>query len=612
MSKRGNVIFTDTVSSINDTGRVVKPEEKEAFLFDYKDFCRNVMGISKRKADAFLLAPLKMYHETKDFQNEEVLVNLEKWMDNFSEKKEDFYYVWLYLAYDQGYNNYISWNEEADIKKVILPNAVANAKTYVNDVSKLENSKYIKDLCDKRDNAETWILNAYEITLKKIYSVANMALLIKKIIDYLNGCRLKIPIPSFAETEKNERPIFQTASNLMLLVTRLHLGANKEKALAWYRNGNVAYFHYGDYMLMEYMRLIDQFFYQSYERLIKMQELAEKNKNKYAAKEVGDIYRLGAELQDYHGNKIYICPDQEKACEYYRISMDSEYIPAYISAVKTDALINEDQKNVHLEKAKVTENSEAMIYYIEQCINEADRTVEAEYRTSLKWFKSAIESIIVLEEEFVEKQVLKNRILLTKTFAAYKKGKGTGEDDISKAMHELYEKDVLNMDEEELLLEQEKLYHLAGTKGYFEAEYQLGLLFQNKDDEKSKNYFEQGKKKGCKWCMLEYAKMQKEKEPEEWCRTMMDLGRKVNNEDKLYDVLVEEWGNSKDVLNQLINKDINLEKNELAELYSQIFNFRKGIYKKNSDDTDMDKNIDLLSALSKHKKELEKFIFGDI
>lgn len=610
MNKEKIEIRTDTVSSSDGSDRVILRWNGSNKAFNYTYFCKYIIKRKKRWVDANFLVSLKMLKEYEDVQEETFYNLLEKWLVAFKKKIGNIDYFWIYLVYMNGYNKFKGHSKDDDMKECIDNCVVETAKTYMNDISKLEKNKYIAKQCESSDLYEYWILRVYEITLKKIYSEADMTLLVQRIISYLKECEMRIDKPVVIEYIQDENTIYSVASMLMLLVTRLRLNIDADWALKKYKSGNVAYTGYRDQMLAEYIQLSSLYFYQSYERLIQMQDCATHSKNKYAAKEVGDIYRLGMELQDMHGNIVIVEADGETACEYYRICMDAEYIPAYVSAVKTGVLISNEQEAKILETAKEEKNPECLAYFAEKWIKEADRSETTEANRVLELIKMTVNAMTFMEDNYGEKHVLKNSLLQSKSFAAYKSGKLGRENELNKMLQHLFSKDVIGMDENATLMEIEETYKLAGKYGFYEAEYRLGKLFQDSKADISNKYFEQGKEKGCVWCILECAQIQREQAPEKWLQTMMQLGRRIYKDDALEIRTAEEWVTGDDVLKQIVEGEIKLQIDEIMEIYLQICNLVKCIFGKKKENGEIKRNVMLLAKLVQQQDYLEEFILN--
>ena len=610
MDKVDRISSTDTESNIEESIRVIPQQDEQSHGFDYTYFCKHVVKETKRWVDGNFLVPLKLLKEKEDVQEEKFYEQLEKWMYFYKEKEGSIEYFWIYMAYDDGYRKFKEQSEDDGIKKSIGDNVSDNAKTYTNDISKLEKTKYIVQQCKRCDMYEYWILKVYEITVKQIYSSADMARVVDNIIDYLRECNLKIDKPAFTDYDQSDNALYSFASNLMLLVTRLHLNIDPVWALEKYKKGNIAYSRYIDQMLAEYIRVSDMYFYQSYERLLKMQICADEGRNKYAAKEVGDIYRLGMELQDMHGNKVVVQADSETACSYYRICLEEKHIPAYVPAVKTGGSINVRQQEEILKEAREEKAPESLAYYVEKCIEKADAIEPAESAEAFAWLKNAVNAMIFMEDSYVEKHVLKNALLQSKSFAVYKKGKSGKEAELNEMLETLYSKDIISIDEEATLAEMEKTYLAAGECGFFEAEYRLGKLFQDRDVDKSNKYFEKGKAKGCVWCLLECAQRQREQDPVGWMRSMKELGRNLNQNDALCVRMAEEWICGDDVLKRVIREKgrVELDIDDIMEIYLQIGCLFEGIYGKGVENNEKKRNAMLSTKLSVQQDYLKNFI----
>ena len=608
MSKVSGVNSTDTVSSMGIEETIPIPRGSGTD-FNYTYFCKSILRETIRKMDASFLVPLKMYKEVKEIRQEDFLSVLGVWMDNFCGKRGSIDHFWVYMAYDGGYYNMKCHIEGTSSGQNISDKAREDALTHMNDVSKLGNAKYIARLCENRDDVECWILRVYEITLSKMFTAEKMATKMKNVITYLKECSLRVEMPFITSQEQADEEIFQSAANLFLLVIRLRLGIVSEQAVKWYKNGNVAFFRYRDQMLEEFTRLNSLYFCQSYERYLKMREIADHNKNKYAAKEVGDILRLGMELQDSHGNRVFVKPDKEMACEYYRICIDANYIPAYVPAVKTGALINGCQQKELLRTALEEKNPESLAYHAEKLLIMADELLHTDQERAIHALRDATDALISLEDTYGEKHVLKVSLLRTETFQTYN-SLDSREPELDDNLRELYSMDSAKMKEDIVLSIVENAYLCAQKYGFYEAEYELGMLFLENDKAKSERYFEQGVKKGCNWCRLEYAKMQRQNAPRMWLSIMIEIARHMQGDDVLQIALAEDWVDAEDIFAKAANGQIELEENEIAEIYVQINNMIHNIYKcnQNMSNSKIEKTIGLCSKLMQCKEEIKKLL----
>lgn len=614
---------TDTVSSPGSEARIISQPMPEQRSFDFKYLCKSIIHKPIRNIEACFLAPLKVYREKieKTADRDAVLCQLGAWMDAFREKEGagSLLYFWIYLAFDGGYEDFSNAGASADIGKRIRSCAAQNAKSLADSNSKLRNAEYIRRLCEARDHTECWILSLYELTLKKLYTSDDIAALIQKIIGYLRSIPYNIYMPAYISAGGQEERMVQEAANLMLLVMRLSLHIDSETALLWYKNGNASYFRYKDQPLADYLALVCQYPCQSYERLVKMEILANQG-NKYAAKEAGDLYRFGAQLTDRYGNRVGIRSDQEKTSRYYGICLESGYIPAYIPAVQTGVWLRESQKTAAIQKAVADRNPEALSYNARACLAEADSLIQAEPDRLPSLLHSAANAISLLEDDYWEMYVLKSTLLLSDAFRFLRENAGTdgAEKNISlqKTLRDLYGFDALSAGRKELLNHMEEFYALAGRYGYFEAEYQLGRLFQMGDKpdlQKSAQYFETGKDKGCRKCMLEYAKLQQAQMPEMWLQTMLRLGRNLTENDPLQIILAKQWASCMDtnILRQIASSNPDTALDEMMEAYLQVTRLMRLISKSmsgNENTQELTDNIKLLNGLIEVQKDLKNLI----
>lgn len=566
MKRQKKESYMDTVSRADAGVRIICNSSMEKVAFDYNLFCETVMNMSKRRTDACFLVPLRMYHRVPEVRNDNMFSELEKWMYAFTQSGNRSIFFWVYLDYLQGYNQLNHC--DGDIQKYIGKNVEEDIKSVMNDVSKTERTRYIKVLCEKRGEEEYWILRAYELTLKYLFPVGGLTIIIKKIIDYLKKCDLKIDMPPNGNMNEESRYIFQTMANLMLLVTRLRLGVSEDIAIQWYCDGNQAYFNYRDWMLEEYMKIVGQYSYQSYERFMRMRRIIDESRNKYAAKELGDIYRHGMLLRDDHNNAISIIKDQNMACEFYRISMEHKYIPAYIAAIKTGMLTNERQREEILLTSQKEHNLETLAYCADMRLDEMEKCVEWDIDKSLEYLKFAIEAMLFMEDTYERKYVLKNKLLLSNTYRLCREKTSIVSTEIKELLNNLYGEDILILDESKYFAMIEKNYLVAGEIGYFEAEYQLGKIFLERDNEKSRSYFAKGQEKGCEWCKLECARQRRNGNPQKWLETLVDMGKRYMPETLQLEI-AKELSASNQWLKQSV-EELNMSEECLMELYIQL------------------------------------------
>ncbi len=606
MNEVPKVINSDTVSSTTDVD-LCFPSKGSAKEFEYKDLCKHILKSTIRIMDACFLVPVKMYQVLKS-DREDFLSVLGEWMDAFHEKTGNHDLFWIFAAYDGGYESMKPYISKLSSEKNIPKKARADALTHMADVTKLWKAEYITKLCRNKGETECWILRAYEITLSKIYAPTAMAVEMQKIITYLKACDIRVDIPVITSRERTEKEIFQAAANLYLLVIRLRVGIKPEEAVGWYKSGNDAFFGYRDQMLEEFTHLNSLYFCQSYERYLKMREMAKDNKNKYAAKEVGDILRLGMVLRDNYGNRVLVEPDGEAACEFYRICIDKNYIPAFIPAVKTGVLIDEQQQKDLLQKAVTEKMPEALAYHAEKMLTKADQMLRTEQDQAFVALREAVREISSLENTYSEKYVLKALLLQTDTFKAYNDHESQ-EQEFNEELQKLFKKAMTNIKENVILEEVENAYLNAGRSGFYEAEYRLGKLFLEGDKEKSKVYFQQGAKKGCRWCQLEFAKMCRQQDPEKWLTGMIELGRHMQEDSAMYTALGECWTEEEDILTVLADAKIELGDIEITEIYSQINTIISKIYNRKEDGNNkMHKAIDLCARLQRFQTRIMELL----
>lgn len=607
MSRVPGVNNADTVSSITCEEKLSLPGGGGG-KFSYSHICKHVIKGTIRKMDTCFLVPVKMHKEIEEIYREDFLSVLGEWMDAFCVKKVDIDHFWIYMAYDGGYDSMKKCMFKVP-QNVNIPHTVSDdALTHMNDVTKLEKAKYIVQLCREKGDVECWILRAYEITLSKMYKAAKLATEMQAIIAYLKACDIRVDIPFTTGRGRSDEQIFQAAANLFLLVIRLGMGISPEEAVGWYKSGNVAFFRYRDTMLEEFTRLSSLYNCQSYERYLKMREMAENNKNEYAAKEVGDILRLGMELRDSRGNRVFVKPDGEAACEFYRICIDKNYIPAYVPAVKTGALINERQQEELLQAALKENIPEALAYHAERLLVRADQLLQEEQGSAFSVLREAAGAISSLEDTYGEKHVLKASLLQTETYRVYNGG-GNKVQDFDEELRRLFIKEMSNMQEEDVLGEVESAYLLAGQAGFYEAEYQLGKLFQERDSDKSQEYFRRGADKGCKWCRLEYGRMCRQQDPEKWLLCMRELGRQTQEDSALRTALAGCWIEAEDVLILMKEGKIELEDREIVGIYMQIDNIVREIYnQKEKNSSKIDRAIELCGKLMQFRNEVMKLL----
>lgn len=592
--------------------RVIEGVQNRILSFDYKEFCREVMKKTKRSVDACFLVPLKWYHSNQKNVSGEIIQQVETVMDKFLELPNALCeYFWLWLDSEmQNNKRFLDGNWEEDINDTAF-GIIENTKSQMGDVSKLVGSRYIRILCENRDEIECQILNVYEITLKRIYSTDKMGSLLHDIVLYLKECKIGIKETTEFVLNQREEYIYKKAANIMLLIIRLYLGIDSKLALRWYREGNIEYFYEDNIMLEDYILVIRNYPYQSYECFTKMEKMAEIGKNKYAAKEVGDIYRLGITLVNYYGNRILIKKDNEKACEFYGICIEKEYIPAYISAVRTGALINEQQKNELLQQAEKNGDFEGLVYDAERCIKKADECCQVNLKEALDILFNAAETIDLLEDAYAAKYVLKNELLLSKTFEVIRNSKEIKNEELFKALKKLYSLDILKLNKTDIYKIIEETYIEAEKWGYYEAEYRLGKFFQDIEPEKSENYFEQGKEKGCNWCRLEVARRLKKQNVKKWLDIMIEIGRDIQENEKLKECMIKELAESKEVWEVIEKEKMKIEYDKIAKIYLLFCDGCIYTDKRKSEILDeIEEKNALLAKLINGKKKMEQWMSG--
>ena len=562
MKKRETMDFADTVSYADDQERVIQSGGIRPSSFDYQQFCRNVLDISKRKADACFLLPLKAYHSQEEIRKEESLLKLESCMDAFVKEGNACEYFWPYLVYVNDYR--MLWETES-----IFPNAEASAKGCMNDVSKLEKSAYMKHLCKARGMDEFWILKSYELMVKKRYPGSKLSLFVQDVIQYLQSCGLKLSMPVLGSAQGGEVYLAQTAAGLMLLAVRLRMGIPETQAMEWYRQGNAAYLRCSDRKLEEYMQVVENHSYHSYERFVVMCTLAKEKQNKYAAKEAGDVYRTGAVLLDSYGTEISIPKDLQAASEYYWICGLEKYIPSYSAALKTGMLTKEQQCKELLDQARGEQHPDALAFYAHRCLEEAEQYITQDPGRGLVAFKNLVDSVLTMEVSYWETHVLKNEILSSGTYQFCKDTPNMVSRELRELLCELYGKDPFAMEQKELEEEMAHFYQRAGNLGYFEVDYRLAKLVQKTAPDDSRDLFLQGAQKGCNWCMLECAKFEKEQNCEKWLKSLMEIG-KNQIPDGIKFSLAQELSQCDCVLDDMEKGKIVWQQEELMDLYSQI------------------------------------------
>lgn len=553
--------------SIPRKERVIEGKHHEALSFEYRYFCKNIMKKAVNKVSACFLTPLKWYHGNRDKMPKDIIRTLEKVMDNFSKMPNsqcEFFWIWLDCEMQYG-RQCLENDWEKDIKSR-YPEVIEDAKSQLGDAPKLKGKKYIENMCSDRGEIECLILNIYEMTLKKLYDTNAMKPLLREIVSYLSKCQTGINEKADCALNQREEYVFKKAAKIMLLVMRLHLEIDSKLALRWYREGNTGYFYEDDIMLEDYMAVITNYASQSYERFMKMSDMAKNEGNKYAAKEIGDIYRHGAVMIDCHKRRIPIEKNEEKACEFYAICVENKYIPAYMPALKTGVLIDEKQKNDLLEQAVNNGDIEGLIYCAEQYIKKADKHCQIDLKEAIGLLIEAVNTIAVLDNACAEKYVLKNEVLLSETFEAAGKS-GTEFEKFVNISKELYGGDILESDRDAVCKLMEVAYLEAGKRGYYEAEYKLGKLFRDIDAEKSEKYFEQGREKGCKWCMLEKAQSLKKRNVKEWVYIMIEIGREAREDENLRESMIKELAGLTDIWDAVEKEEKEIACYKRAELY---------------------------------------------
>lgn len=603
-------MITENSTDTESIGKVIKNAPKSEVSFDYKNFCKEIMDMHKSNMDACFLMPLKLYHSKKNIGLMDTIPKIQLALDKFSELfDKDCIYFWLCMDYWMKNNTELSdedWREYIKYIKENYHTIISDTKSLIADASKLEKTKYVKELCKKRAEIECWILNVYELMLRKLYDAFNMRLLAEKIITYLEKSQIKIQTTIFVS--QDEKYIFKIASSLILLVIRLRLKIDPKDAAKWYNEGNKAYYNDGDRMLEEYILITGKYSYLSYERFIRLKDIATNGNNKYAAKEVGDVYRLGATLVDYYENRIFIDKDKEKARQYYYICVENEYIPAYISIIKMGILIDKKQEESLLQQAKESGDLEGLIFYADQCLKMADEYCQTNRQKALERLRDAVGAISVLEDTCAAKHILKSELLLSKAFEIVRGGNEEENVTLSNILQELYLSEIIKIDKQDLYREVEKIYVSAQEQEYYEAEYRLGKLFQDMDVEKSEKYFEQGREKGCKWCMLESSRTLKAENAKEWLKVMIKLEKNVQGNEELQECIAKELVEAEEVWEAVKNKQIKLESHEIAEIYLLLYHSVTYIDGKMETSTRrMKKKADLVCKLTDIMEQIESW-----
>ena len=608
MSKRINDNLTDTVSHVGDPLRVIAKDGTPSVSFEYGDFCKKILEFSKQKVDACFLVPIRAYHSWTEIRSDEIFPLLEKWLDIFIRKENKCIYFWPYLVVADGYNRLCKLETDEEIDRVITRVAEKDAKACMNDVSKMDKLKYVESMYKSREAEEVWILKIYDLMLRRLYTREQLDFFVKKAIDYLRSCNIRISTPVFELVWEKDDYIIQTAAGIMLLIMRLRVGISPKQALEWYQHGNVAYFGYCDRKLEEYMQIIQKNPYLSYERFAMMKNLAEKNENKYAAKEVGDVYLLGTVLKDSYGTEISILPDAERASNYYRTCIMDQYVCAYCAALKTNTLIQERQYKEILKEALSQQDQQTIAFYAKVCLEESEKSTVQNKEKILEELRNIVELVCLLETTYWEKYVLKNEVLDSKIYLIYKENPQYRDEKLEKFLLELYGRNPLKLDDKELDEERMIAYEEAGKLGYFEADYRLGGLLQKTNPNKSQEYYARGMHKGCTWCMLEYAKMEKTLNRQNWLKKLMEISRrKIPEELKMQ--LAKEFSQCNCVLEELENKQIVWDCEDVMELYfqiNQIENWLDGYT--GTEGISKEERVKIQGELLKHKRRIWDYL----
>lgn len=545
----------DTEGSSCDVTRIITTKEAIR-IFEYKTFCREIFQKSKKEIDACFLMPIKLYYDVEDIRKEEMLPILDEWVTKFLQKKSQIKYFWVFLCdMASGGMEYDWHSSELNLKEYNL----SSIRLHMNDIGKIEKRKYITKVLKGRENVEYWLLKVYDMTLRNMVSIGNLCSFIENIIQYLNKCGIKIKMPiTKKQTFENKDYFYMFASNLMLLVFRCRFGV--EKAVEWYYDCNKDYLRYYDWMLEEYIQLVEKHNIQSYERFYQMRKLAQERQNKYASKEVGDIYGCGMLLESECGGHIYIEPDMEKACTYYRISLESSYMPAGIAALKTGALTNEQQRSQLLNMCMAEQNREAYIYNAQQHIITAKKLINIDLQKGLENLEMCAAILTTLDDNYAIKYILKNDILSLIYQATIL---GADVTISCPNLQTLFSIDILKMDKQIYLNAVEENLLIAGELGYLGAEYSLAKLHEE-DKEKYNSYISRGCEKGCERCLLERNRALKSSDPINWVKNLMDIWKNSTSE-QLQLEIIKELATYEDVPNYR-NDDVKLSV-IMAEVY---------------------------------------------
>ena len=119
--------------------------------------------------------------------------------------------------------------------------------------------------------------------------------------------------------------------------------------------------------------------------------------------------------------------------------------------------------------------------------------------------------------------------------------------------------------------------------------------------------------KGCRKCMLEYAKLQQTQKPETWLQTMLQLGRNLTESDPLQLILAKQWASCMDtnILRQIASSNPDTALDEMMEAYLQVTRLLKSVFDNRSESKDIDNmssTIKLLGNLSAVKETLKSLI----
>lgn len=546
----------------------------ESAAFECGNFYKNVLGLSKRKADGCFLLPLKIYNGHEKIRDHSQLGTLEARCDQYTAWGGEPELFWVYLEYEGGYDRL--W---AGIFDDRAPEKVNESmRSCLSDIPKLRKTLYTRRLLEDRDLAECWILSVYQFMLRRIYKKKGISSFVNAAIREFRRCGIQVNDPNYASAEAETHTYLeQTAANLMLLAMRLSMDIPEGEALLWYKSGNPSFMNCRDGMLEDYMQIVRSYPYQSYHRLIRMRDLADACSNKYAAKEVGDIYRQGGVLINEDGARVLIEREPEQACDYYRRCMESEYIPAYIAAIKTGALKNGLQRDKILEQACLENDPEALAWRVRGLLERINSSPGEPPEHRLDRFVEVLETVLKIEDTYAEKYILKNEVFACALFRHCRSTPEAVPEKVREVFERLYFPGIFTADDEVILRERIGNYEMAQKFGHHGANYLLGKLFRGVDDKKSREYFDAGSNAGCKRCVLEQVRLLKADEPERYLDLLLGLEAEEGPGELLLEI-AGELADSVELIKQRASR-LAREDNAIAaliELYIQVdWGFRK-------------------------------------